>query len=285
MNKGRTSYITQSKTKNSLAWPIMTLISFLIILVLLVLLVISHLDSINNIINIADYENKIEELKEECDESLIQTNEVNDRLLLLKNELVDLEETEGTKLNFLYHMQTLSDIKTKFPQQIYQSFNTRNILKECENKIFISDEGNVCVLMSYMFSGSSCTITKTKSDFFKVLAKKIYEILTDDIYGKFVSSINIDVYTQTNDQDEVNLALKRGYAFKKKLLESNNDLNNLSGDKLLVRSFEDSKSLNDANYQEKDERIEITLTINNDSILGGIKKFVEVPPSTEETKK
>lgn len=285
MNKGRTSYIPQSKTKNSLAWPIMTLISFLIILVLLVLLVISHLDSINNIINIADYENKIEELKEEYDESLIQTNEVNDRLLLLKNELVDLEETEGTKLNFLYHMQTLSDIKTKFPQQIYQSFNTRNILKECENKIFISDDGNVCVLMSYMFSGSSSTITKTNSDFFKVLAKKIYEILTDDIYGKFVSSINIDVYTQTNDQDEVNLALKRGYAFKKKLLESNNDLNNLSGDKLLVRSFEDSKSLNDANYQEKDERIEITLTINNDSILGGIKKFVEVPPSTEEVKK
>lgn len=285
MNKGRTSYIPQSKTKNSLAWPIMTLISFLIILVLLVLLVISHLDSINNIINIADYENKIEELKEEYDESLIQTNEVNDRLLLLKNELVDLEETEGTKLNFLYHMQTLSDIKTKFPQQIYQSFNTRNILKECENKIFISDDGNVCVLMSYMFSGSSSAITKTKSDFFKVLAKKIYEILTDDIYGKFVSSVNIDVYTQTNDQDEVNLALKRGYAFKKKLLESNNDLNNLSGDKLLVRSFEDSKSLNDANYQEKDERIEITLTINNDSILGGIKKFVEVLPSTEETKK
>lgn len=285
MNKGRTSYIPQSKTKNSLAWPIMTLISFLIILVLLVLLVISHLDSINNIINIADYENKIEELKEEYDESLIQTNEVNDRLLLLKNELVDLEETEGTKLNFLYHMQTLSDIKTKFPQQIYQSFNTRNILKECENKIFISDDGNVCVLMSYMFSGSSSAITKTKSDFFKVLAKKIYEILSDDIYGKFVSSVNIDVYTQTNDQDEVNLALKRGYAFKKKLLESNNDLNNLSGDKLLIRSFEDSKSLNDANYQEKDERIEITLTINNDSILGGIKKFVEVPPSTEETKK
>ena len=49
MNKGRTSYIPQPKTKNSLAWPIMTLISFLIILVLLVLLVISHLDSINHI--------------------------------------------------------------------------------------------------------------------------------------------------------------------------------------------------------------------------------------------
>lgn len=282
MKKARTSYITQSKTKNSLAWPIVTLMSFLIILVLLVLLIFSHLDSINNIINVAQIQNKINQLNDEYSSSLIQTNEVNQRLLLLKNELVALEETDGEKLNFYNSMKSISDVKNSFAQKIYSSFNTRNILNENKDNIFISEKGDVCVLMNYLFENDSYKVNKKTNDFYKVLAKKIYEVLTDSSISPYISFINIDIHTSYNDIDTVSLALKRGENIKTKLIESYQDLQMGYQNKIIVRSFEDSKHLKDS---KNNDRIEITLTLNNDSILNGIRSFVETKNQEDLNKK
>ncbi|MCQ2978359.1 MAG: hypothetical protein MJ245_01020 [Clostridia bacterium] len=283
MQKDRASYIPDVKYKSTIAWPVMTLVSFLIILVLIVLLVFSHLDTINNIVNIAQIENKIKELNEEYNKAVVDTEDVTNKLLQLKSDLVALDETEGTKLNFYNHMNTLSTIKTSFPNSLYQSFNTKNILKDNSDRIFIGSNGNVVILNDYLFNDNSNTFTKNSDDFIKVLAKRLYDTLSDATYGRFIESINIDMYLDSDySENDAKLSYDRGNKLREELLNKNSELKNNFDKKIAVRIFNDSNKIFTKDESNKNNRIEVTLTISNDSILGGIKNFIEVKPKEND---
>ena len=277
MSKPRTSYLQNMNKKTNVSWPIMTLVSFLIILILIMLLLFSHFDTINTIINYSNVEKELDDLNEKCEKAKKEYDEVNEKLYDLKNELVTLNETEGVKLDFYNNMKILNEFKGDLSTKIYNSLNTRSILKKYGDYIYINKNNNVTFEDEFLFETNSAKTKNDLNDFYVILSKRLFDILNDKDNAKYIDSIYIYTYVNTGfTNSDLSLSIERANRFKTLLLSSSNELKNNFSSKFKVVSGEDSSLLFDkTNELEKNNRLEIVITLKENAIYDGIKNFVE----------
>lgn len=276
MKKVRTSYIPNYNNKTNVTWPIITLVSFLIIIILIVMLLFSHFDTINTLINFAQIDKMTKELKVEYESSLMETEEVNEKLLELKKELVKLDETEGTKLTFYNDMSIIKNIKKDTSNNLYGALDTRSILKNNGDSIFVNDKEYLTILDSFLFNTNAFTSKKETDDFYQILAKRLNEVLNNDTYKKYVDYVYINSYTSSNPtESELLLSMQRGNKFKEELLNASLDLKNNFSSKIKVTIMGDSNLIyTKSNETEKNNRIEIEFGIDEELIQKGASNFV-----------
>lgn len=276
MKKVRTSYIPNYINKTNVTWPIITLVSFLIIIILIVMLLFSHFDTINTLINFAQIDKMTKELKVEYESSLMETEEVNEKLLELKKELVKLDETEGTKLTFYNDMSIIKNIKKDTSNNLYGALDTRSILKNNGDSIFVNDKEYLTILDSFLFNTNAFTSKKETDDFYQILAKRLNEVLNNDTYKKYVDYVYINSYTSSNPtESELLLSMQRGNKFKEELLNASLDLKNNFSSKIKVAIMGDSNLIyTKSNETEKNNRIEIEFGIDEELIQKGASNFV-----------
>lgn len=274
MNKSRISYIQNMNKKTNISWPIITLVSFLIILILIILLLFSHLDTLSTVINYSNIEKEIKDMTVQYESAKIEYDDISDKLYTLKNELVNLNETEGVKLNFYNDMKEVVKLKSDFTNSLYNSLNTRSILKKYGEKIYINKYNNLTFEDSFLFESDSAKNKNDLDDFYLILAKRLYDLLSNDNYKNYIDSVYIISYINKGfDNATLNLSFERATRFKVSLLTASQDLNEYAG-KIKIVSGEDTILLYDKIQElERNDRIELVVNLNENKIYDGIKYF------------
>lgn len=275
MSEKRKSYIPDMNTKSSIIWPVTTMISFLVLLILLILLVFGYLDSIYNIVNKGQITSDIEKSKVEYESATNDVDVLNENLIKLKEEIANINATEGIKIEFYNEMKSINNIRQTFGERLYNSLNTRNILTNNENNIYISEFKNLTFSNSYLYDEGKAIIKNQTNDMFKYLSKEILELLKLSDYQKYVKNIVIESHINsgyTNDDTVVTSA--RAISFKNALLDANAELKELYSHKIVTVNMFDSKKLSNASEESKNNRIEISVIIDDNVINDGITKFI-----------
>lgn len=276
MSEKRKSYIPDIKTKTNIIWPLVTMISFLILLILLILLVFGYLDSIYNIVNRGQITSDIEKSKVAYESATNDVNVLNENLIDLKEQIANLNATEGTKLEFYNEMKKISNIRETFGQRLYNSINTRNILTNNTDKIFISEYNNLAFLNSYLYDDGKVIIKPQTNNMFKYLSKEILSLLKIEDYEKYVKNIVIESHINEGFiNDATVVANARAISFKNALLDANSELKELYSKKIVTVNMFDSKNINTENVDGlKNNRIEINIIIDDNLIFDGITRFI-----------
>lgn len=276
MKGNRISYIETDVNKKNISWPLIAVGSILIIIILLIMLVFSYLDSIKFKLEEREIERRITNKKEELQMSTLELDDLNEDLLALKNQIQAINDKEKNKIDFYNEMKVVSTVRADFGDKLYESLNTRGILKEFGTKIEVAKDKALILQDSIFFEDGKAVVNKNTSEIFKFLSKCLLELMENPEYQKYVHKIQIEVHTAEgcNDDDAV-LASARGLAFRKALLGGNKEFADKYGKKVVVENRLDTEIF----YKEegdslKNNRIELSISFNDSVLTSEIKKIV-----------
>lgn len=276
MKGNRISYIETNDNKKNVSWPLITVGSILIIVILLIMLIFSYLDSIKFTLQEKELEYKINSKKEELQKSTTELDELNGTLLDLKNEVQAINENEKDAINFYNEMSVVSTIRNDFGTRLYDSLNTRGILKTYGSQIEVAKDKALILQDSLFFEDGKAIVDKSTSEIFKFLSKALYEMLEKPEYQKYIHKIQIEVHTKSGcTDDDAVLSSARGLAFRKALLGANKDFNDKYGKKVIVENRLDSEIFyKEEGEESKNDRIEISASFNDSALSSEISKVV-----------
>lgn len=276
MKGNRISYIETNDNKKNVSWPLITVGSILIIVILLIMLIFSYLDSIKYTLQEKELEYKINSKKEELQKSTTELDELNETLLNLKNDVQAINENEKDAINFYNEMFVVSTIRNDFGTRLYDSLNTRGILKTYGSQIEVAKDKALILQDSLFFEDGKAIVDKSTSEIFKFLSKALFEMLEKPEYQKYIHKIQIEVHTKQGcSDDDAVLASARGLAFRKALLGANKDFNDKYGKKVIVENRLDSEIFyKEEGEESKNDRIEISASFNDSALSSEVSKVV-----------
>lgn len=276
MKGNRISYIETNVNKKNISWPLITVGSILIIIILLIMLVFSYLDSIKCNLEEKEIERRITNKKEELQLATLELDQLNDSLLEIKNEIQTINDKEKEKINFFNEMKVVSTIRNDFGSRLYESLNTRGILKDHGTEIELAKDKGLILQDTIFFEDGKAVVNKNTLEIFKFLSKALLEMMEKPEYQKYIHKIQIEVHSANgcSDEDSI-LAGSRGLAFKKALLGSNKEFSEKFGKKVVVENRMDTEIFYKEEGDElKNNRIEISVSFNDSALTSEIQKIV-----------
>ncbi len=279
MKSIRKSYIPEMKSDVNLTWPVVTIVTFMIVLVLIILLVFGYFDGISNIITSNERNIAKETVNADIKKAEESLATLEQKVTTAKATLDGLEKPAEEKAKLYESINGISSVKTNITQRLKDSLDKKGLLKSNQDKIFIAPTGNLVLTNDFVFEKDKTIMTKDANEAAVLLSVELVKILSDENISKYVKNIVIESHLDGEINDIKKLdATTKGATFVSTILSSNATLNSTEKmkQKIISGNFLDSRPIvegTDAVAVQKNSRIEIGIILDDKALLSAVEEF------------